>query len=38
MYFDHEDVPDMLMAEDRQLLTSILVHNETHLRICGSDE
>ena len=30
MYFGHEDVVDMIMNEDRQLLTDILVHNETH--------
>ena len=38
LYFDHEDVIEMLMAEDRQLITDILVHNETHSRICGSSE
>ncbi len=37
MYFGHDDVVDMLMNEDKQLLTDILVHNETHQRICNSD-
>ena len=36
MYFDHEDVVDMLMNEDKKLLTDIMVHNETHQRVCDS--
>ncbi len=34
MFFEHEDVVDMLMNEDKKLLTDILIHNETHKRIC----
>ena len=37
MYFEDEVVVDMLMHEDRKLLTDILIHNETFTSVCGND-
>ena len=37
MYFEDDVVVDMLMNEDRHLLTDILIHNESYERICGID-
>jgi hypothetical protein len=38
LYFDTPATIDTLLRQDRQLLVDIVVHNETHSRICGEDE
>jgi hypothetical protein len=34
LYFDTDATPEWLLANDRGLLTDIIVHNETRERIC----
>lgn len=34
MYFDNDATVDYLLRNDRNLLTDIMVHNETNARIC----
>ena len=35
--FDSEQTVDFLINNDRAMLTDVIVHNETHARICSSD-
>ena len=35
LYFNDASTVDTLIRQDRQLLVDIVVHNETHKRICG---
>ena len=34
IYFDNDEVADWLMKNDKELLTDVIVHNETHHRVC----
>lgn len=36
LLFDSQRTVDWLLANDRTLLVDVIVHNETHDRICGS--
>ena len=35
IYFNGPEGIDMLMRNDKELLVDVMVHNETHERICG---
>ena len=37
IYFTGSDSIDLLMREDKELLVDVMIHNETHERICGVD-
>lgn len=34
IYFDNDEVADWLMKNDKEMLTDVIVHNETHHRVC----
>ena len=34
MYFDNENVISYLSENDSELLKDVLIHNETHLKVC----
>jgi len=34
MYFDNQDTVDYLLHQDKNLLLDVLIHNETHQKVC----
>lgn len=37
IYFTGTESIDLLMREDKDLLVDVMIHNETHERICGGE-
>ena len=35
MYFDNQDTVDYLLHQDKNLLLDVLIHNETHQKVCN---
>jgi hypothetical protein len=34
MYFDNQDTVEYLLHQDKNLLLDVLIHNETHEKVC----